>query len=37
MLANDAIEIDNSYLDAEEQFKIILDLAEEKISEANLH
>ena len=30
--ANDAIEIDNSYLSIEEQYKMLLELAEEKIS-----
>lgn len=33
IIAEDAIEIDNSYLDLEEQFKIIKELAEEKIGE----
>ncbi len=33
VLANDAIEIDNSYLNLEEQYKIVLELAEEKIEE----
>ena len=30
--ANDAIEIDNSYLSIEEQYKMLLELAEETIS-----
>lgn len=33
VIADDAIEIDNSYLDLEEQFKIVKELAEEKIGE----
>lgn len=33
-MADDAIEIDNSYLNQEEQFQIILKLAEEQISES---
>ena len=33
VIANDAIEIDNSYLSREEQFKIVLELVEEIINE----
>lgn len=33
IIAHDAIEIDNSYLDPEEQFRIVKELAEEKIGE----
>lgn len=33
ILAEDAIEIDNSYLTPEDQFRIVLELAEEKIAE----
>ncbi|CAN5364205.1 (d)CMP kinase [soil metagenome] len=35
VIASDAIEIDNSFLDGEEQFKIIKELAEEAIEENN--